>query len=91
MNSMVSIEVFMCAATKLRLFVLGPVVRMSPNLLCFNDPTRLPEVYHRHSEKTPFYSPGMAGEKRPLLQIQGDLEHAAQLKIIGPTVGFACA
>lgn len=65
---------------------LGSVIRVSPNLLCFSDPTLLPSVYHRHSEKTPFYSPGMAGEKRPLLQIQGDVEHAASLKILSPTV-----
>lgn len=64
----------------------GSVIRVSPNLLCFSDPTLLPSVYHRHSEKTPFYSPGMAGEKRPLLQIQGDVEHAASLKILSPTV-----
>lgn len=28
----------------------------------------------------------MAGEERPLLQIQGDVEHAANLKILSPTV-----
>ena len=65
---------------------LGSVIRVSPNLLCFSDPTLLPSVYHRHSEKTPFYSPGMAGEERPLLQIQGDVEHAANVKILSPTV-----
>ena len=65
---------------------LGSVIRVSPNLLCFSDPTLLPSVHHRHSEKTHFYSPGMAGEERPLLQIQGDVEHAANLKILSPTV-----
>ena len=69
---------------------LGSVIRVSPNLLCFSDPTLLPSVYHRHSEKTPFYSPGMAGEERPLLQIQGDVEHAANLKILSPTVDLRC-
>ena len=64
----------------------GSVIRISPNLLSFSDPTLLPGVYHRHSEKTAFYSPGMAGEERPLLQIQGDVEHAANLKILSPMV-----
>ena len=65
---------------------LGSIIRVSPNLLCFSEPTLLPSVYHRHSEKTPFYTPGMAGEERPLLQIRGDVEHAANLKILSPTV-----
>lgn len=64
----------------------GPIVRVSPNLLAFNDPTLLPTVYNRHAEKTPFYNSGMTGETRPLLQIQGDREHAAKVKILGPTV-----
>ena len=61
---------------------------MSPNLLCFSDPTLLPEIYHRYSEKTAFYHPGIAGEERPLLQTRGPLEHAAKVKILSPTVGL---
>jgi hypothetical protein len=60
---------------------------MSPNLLCFSNPALLPEVYQRHANKAPFYTPGIAGEERPLLQIQVDTERAAKLKILSPTVG----
>ena len=67
---------------------LGPVVRVSPNLLSISDPRLLPEIYHRHSEKTAFYTPGMAGEEHPLLQIQGHSEHTAKLKVLSPTVGL---
>lgn len=64
----------------------GPNIRQAPNLLCFSDPTLLPDIYHRHAEKTPFYSTGMAGEVPPLLQTQNDMEHAAKLKTLSPTV-----
>lgn len=57
-------------------------------MLCFSDPTLLPEVYHRHSEKTSFYNPGVAGEKPALLQIQDDHEHAVNIKVVGPTVSL---
>ena len=61
-------------------------MRVSPNLLCFSDPALLPEVYHRHADKTPFYSTGMVGEEPPLLQLQADADHASKLKVIGPSV-----
>ena len=32
----------------------------------------------------------MGGEERPLHQIQGDFEHAANLKILSPTVDLRC-
>ena len=65
----------------------GPFVRVAPNVVSFNDPTLLPLVYHKHAEKTPFYSTGMAGEEAPLLQTEDDSEHAEKMRILGPTVG----
>lgn len=63
----------------------GSVVRLGPNLLSFDDPALLPEVYHRNVEKTPFYSTGLAGEKPPLLQIQSHDAHKEQMKALAPS------
>ena len=62
---------------------------MAPNLLSIADPVLLNEVYHRHADKTPFYSTGMAGPEAPLLQTQDDSLHAAKLKSLGPTVNYS--
>lgn len=67
--------------------LLGTSVRLAPNLLSISDPFLLPEIYHRHVDKTPFYSTGLAGEVPPLLQLQGDQEHAAKLKPLAAPVG----
>ena len=61
-------------------------MRLGPNLLSFDNPALLPEVYHRNVEKTPFYSTGLAGEKAPLLQIQSHDAHKEQLKALAPSV-----
>lgn len=64
----------------------GSVIRIAPNLLSFSDPFLLPEIYHRHVEKTPFYSTAMTGETPPLVLAQSDTEHATKLKLLSPTV-----
>ena len=66
----------------------GPYLRLAPNLLSISDPLLLPEIYHRHVDKTPFYSIGFAGEVAPLLQLQDDREHAAKLKALSPIVSL---
>ncbi|KAM4060578.1 cytochrome p450 [Hirsutella rhossiliensis] len=33
----------------------GPVVRCGPNHLCFNEPSMITTVYHRHADKTDFH------------------------------------
>ena len=65
---------------------LGSVVRVAPNLLSFSEPALLPDIYHRHADKTPFYNTGMAGEEPVLLQTQTHADHASKLKVIGPSV-----
>ncbi|KAL8671557.1 MAG: hypothetical protein Q9168_003942 [Polycauliona sp. 1 TL-2023] len=65
---------------------IGSIIRVSPNLLSFSDPMLLPEIYHRHDEKTPFYSTAMTGEKAPLVMSQSDSEHTSKVKMLSPTV-----
>ena len=79
------------AYSALRFFVTiyqGPFVRIAPNLISFDDPVLLPQIYHLHANKTPFYSTGIAGEVPPLLQTVDDEEHAKKLKVLSSTVGF---
>ncbi|KAL8897227.1 MAG: hypothetical protein Q9192_002681 [Flavoplaca navasiana] len=64
----------------------GSVIRISPNLLSFSDPTLLPEIYHRHVEKTPFYSTAVTGETPPLVLAQSESEHTTKVKMLNPTV-----
>lgn len=51
---------------------IGPVIRVAPNLLSLSETAFLPIVYHAHADKTPFYSPFIAGGEPALLQIQED-------------------
>jgi cytochrome P450 len=60
----------------------GPVVRVAPNMLVFNDPKLVPVVYHRNADKSDFYSPGVLGRTRPPFQTQDHKEHAAKRKRI---------
>ncbi|KAF2439288.1 cytochrome P450 monooxygenase [Karstenula rhodostoma CBS 690.94] len=60
----------------------GPVVRVAPNMLVFNDPKLVPIVYHRNADKSDFYSPGVLGRLRPPFQTQDHKEHAAKRKRI---------
>ncbi|MCJ1424479.1 hypothetical protein MMC29_002367 [Sticta canariensis] len=60
----------------------GPVVRLAPNLLAFNDPKLLPIVYHKNVDKTDFYSTGILGEIAPPFQTLNHKEHAEKKKRI---------
>ena len=66
----------------------GPVVRVAPNLLAFNDPELLPKVYHRYVDKTDFYSTGILGEPAPPFQTQAHVEHAVKRKRIASSVSI---
>ena len=66
---------------------IGPFVRLAPIVISVSDPFLLPDICHKHAEKTPIYSTGIAGEVAPLLQLQDARDHAAKLKMLAPTVG----
>ena len=65
----------------------GPVVRTAPNILSFNDPSMIPTVYHRNSDKDDFWTHGFLGEHPPLLQILDHKEHSSKRKVIASAVG----
>ena len=58
----------------------GPVMRVAPNLLVFNDPKLLPQVYHRKADKTDTYSAAILGEITPPFQTQRHDQHAVKRK-----------
>ena len=60
-------------------------MRVAPNLLAFDDPRLLPEVYHRHVDKTDFYSTGILGEIAPPFQTLKHEDHAAKRKRVAPS------
>ena len=64
----------------------GSVVRLAPNLLSISDPRMLPDVYHRHADKSGFYTHGVMGERAPALQTLDHHEHAVRRRIIAPSV-----
>lgn len=37
-------------------------MRVSPTLVVVNDPTRLPDIYHRQADKSNFYVNGILGK-----------------------------
>lgn len=64
----------------------GPVIRVAPNLLTFNDPKLLPTVYHRRVDKTDMYTVGALGDLAPPFQTMKHDEHAAKRKRIASSV-----
>ena len=64
----------------------GPVIRVTPNLLTFNDPKLLPTVYHRIVDKTDMYKVGALGDLAPPFQTMEYEEHAAKRKRIASSV-----
>ncbi len=63
----------------------GPVVRVSPTLLVVNDPTRLPDIYHRQADKSNFYVNGISGKIENVFSTRDWREHAHLRKFIaGP-------
>ncbi|KAJ5714376.1 cytochrome P450 [Penicillium malachiteum] len=67
----------------------GPVVRITPTLLLFNDPLKLPEFYHRSADKTEFYTTGTFGDPEAMFNIRPHKEHAALRKHIAGLYKFS--
>jgi len=80
-----SAAIFLRAFTN-EVVYIGPVIRVAPNLLVFNDPMLLPTVYHRYADKTDFYSPGILGRVTPPFQTKDHKEHALKRKRVAPSV-----
>ncbi|KAE8349189.1 cytochrome P450 [Aspergillus coremiiformis] len=67
----------------------GPVIRITPTLLLVSDPTKLPEIYHRHADKTGHYITGSFGETESLFNIRSHKTHAAFRKLIAGPYSFS--
>lgn len=60
-------------------------MRITPTMLLVNDPKKLPEIYHRHADKTSHYITGSFGESESLFNMRGHKTHAMFRKhVAGP-------
>ena len=67
------------------IYVEGPVVRVTPTLLIVDDPTKLPEIYHRQANKSKYYITGSFGKVESVFNMQDWRQHAHFRKFIaGP-------
>lgn len=67
---------------------LGPIVRLSPNLLSFSDAELLPRVYHSHADKPSFYGSWLFGTTNAMFLTLDHKEHARKRRVIGPCVSL---
>lgn len=65
---------------------LGPVVRIAPNLIVFDDPRLLSKIYHRNADKSDFYHTSILGNTRSAFQIIGAKDHLVRRKLLAPSV-----
>ena len=66
--------------------LLGPIVRVAPDMLSVNDPLDVPQIYHKDCDKNDFWTHGALGEHPPLIQTLGHKEHSQKRKIIASMV-----
>ena len=64
----------------------GPVIRISPTLLHFNDPKMLPVVYSRTADKSKTYIQNMFGDFEPMFSMHEHKLHAAHRKLLSASV-----
>lgn len=58
-------------------------------MLLVSDPKKLPEVYHRHADKTSHYITGSFGESESLFNMRGHKIHATFRKhVAGPVSSY---
>ncbi|KAK3319551.1 cytochrome P450 [Cercophora scortea] len=62
----------------------GPIVRLVPNLLSFSDPTLLPQIYHRSTDKPAFYGSWMFGHTASMFQSLKHADHYAKKRLVAP-------
>lgn len=58
------------------------------NLLAVNDPLLLPQIYHRHVDKTDVYTTGVLSELALPFQTIKHEDHAAKRKRVANSVGY---
>ena len=68
--------------------LIGPIVRIAPNLLSFSDPALLPKVYHGKADKTLFYSSWLFGTTVGMFQTLDHKAHATKSRIVSPCVSL---
>ena len=63
----------------------GSVVRLTPTMVLINDPTKLPEIYHRQADKGKHYITGSFGKAESAFNMQNWRQHAQFRRVIaGP-------
>jgi hypothetical protein len=67
----------------------GPVLRITPTLLLVSDATKLPDVYHRQSNKSNHYITGSFGETESLFNMREHKVHAHFRKIAAGPYAFS--
>lgn len=67
----------------------GPVLRITPTLLLVSDATKLPEVYHRQSNKSNHYITGSFGKTESLFNMREHKYHAHFRKIAAGPYAFS--
>lgn len=64
----------------------GPILRLAPNLVSFNDPQWIPEIYLKCVDKTSFYTPAAMGEYPSMFWTLKHEEHARKKRLFAPSV-----
>ena len=72
------------------IFFLGPIVRIQPDILVFNDPKMLPVIYHRTADKDPqFYEVASLGLGLCLFSAIKHETHARFRRRVNPCVSIS--
>ncbi|KAK3112206.1 hypothetical protein LTR53_011770 [Teratosphaeriaceae sp. CCFEE 6253] len=67
----------------------GPVLRVTPTMLLVSDATKLPDVYSRNANKSPYYVTGSFGKTESLFNMQDHKVHAHYRKIAAGPYAFS--
>ncbi|KAI4138249.1 MAG: hypothetical protein LQ341_004751 [Variospora aurantia] len=64
----------------------GSLLRLAPNLVSFDDPRMIPEVYQKCLDKTTFYTPAVMGETPSMFWTLNHKDHALKKRLFAPSV-----
>lgn len=65
---------------------IGSLLRLAPNLVSFDDPRMIPEVYQKCVDKTTFYTPAVMGETPSMFWTLNHKDHALKKRLFAPSV-----